>query len=683
MADAAVGPALRRFAVLGLAALAFLPLVNWIPGGRSADWYPAVASTWLTGTMIVAGLGTVLAIFSRRIGALWPVGLIARVVAWWDGAPLLAPLAVAALALPCYLLVAVRILGRRPLLIDEIIQTFQARTFAMGRLWRPEPAWPEFTSSMHLIDWGGKVYGQFPAGGPAVAALGTLIGAEWAVGPLAGAATVFLFGRLARQIAQGPGSALGATLLLAFAPFALFMSGSHMSHVTVLTCLVASALALSLVMQAGSPRPRAAFWGGAALGLAASIRPVDALAFALPAAVWYLARARGDRRRWRDALAAGVGVAVPMAALMWVNWRTTGAPLRFGYDVMWGDSHFFGFGAIPGGGSHTPLRGLELINLYLLRLQTYLFESPVPSLLPAFAALWLVERTTPFERYLNASALLLMVFYLAYWHDGFFLGPRLMYPLLPVLAWWTARAFVVARERLAGGIGWRGVAWSGAVAGCLAATTAIPSRSRDYKEGLRTMRWDPDSAARQAGVHDALVLVRESWGAQLLARVWALGVGRSQAEALYASVDQCVLETALTWAESGRASAAAFLEHLQPALGDRSRLQRSPYSPDPTARYLPGSPYSELCQARLLEEEQGFTLFPPLLLATGDNIFVRDLHARDTLLLAAYPDRPVYLLRPPTTAAGEPPRYYLVSRDSLYAAWIEETRHSSSGNARQ
>ena len=40
---------------------------------------------------------------------------------------------------------------------------------------------------MHLIDWGGKVYGQFPAGGPGDAALGTLVGAEWLVGPVAGA----------------------------------------------------------------------------------------------------------------------------------------------------------------------------------------------------------------------------------------------------------------------------------------------------------------------------------------------------------------------------------------------------------------------------------------------------------------------------------------------------------------
>jgi hypothetical protein len=674
---------LRVLAVLALAALAFLPLVNWIPGSPSAGWYPAVAASWLSGTAVVAGFGAVLAILSRSIGWLWPTGAIGRLIARWEGAPLAGPALVALLALPLYLAVALAVLGGRPLLIDEIIQAYQARTFAMGLLWLPQPAWPEFTSSMHLIDWGGKVYGQFPPGGAAIAALGSLIGAEWIVGPLAGALTVFLFGLLARRAAPTPGAALGSTLILALAPFTIFMSGSHMSHVTVLTCAVASALALLVVMQADTPRPRAAFWGGVALGIAASVRPVDALAFALPAAAWYLARALADRRRWRDALASGAGVALPMAIMMWVNWRTTGAPLRFGYDVMWGDSHFFGFGPMPGGGVHTPLRGLELINLYLLRLQTYLFESPVPSLLPAIVALLLVERTTAFERYLNATAVLLMAFYLAYWHDGFFLGPRLLYPLLPVLALWTARAFVIARQRLGGGTWWRGIAWSGAVAGCIAVTTAIPARTLEYREGLRTMRWDPDRAARQAGVNGGLVLVRESWGAQLLARMWALGVGRSDAEALYAAIDQCVLETSLTRAEAGGETATAFREQLQPALADRGRLQRSPFSADPTARYLPGSSYSAVCLDRQREDQQGFTLFPPLLLARGDNVYARDLHARDTLLLKHYPDRPVYLLRPASSALGEEPRFYPVSRDSLYAAWTEETRHSSSGSARQ
>ena len=43
------------------------------------------------------------------------------------------------------------------------------------------------------------------------------------------------FGALARRAEpQRPGVALGAVLLFAFAPFAVWMSGSHMNHVPAL-----------------------------------------------------------------------------------------------------------------------------------------------------------------------------------------------------------------------------------------------------------------------------------------------------------------------------------------------------------------------------------------------------------------------------------------------------------------
>ncbi|HTO74359.1 MAG TPA: hypothetical protein VMJ30_11070, partial [Gemmatimonadales bacterium] len=549
--------------------------------------------------------------------------------------------------------------------------------------WRPQPSWPEFSSSMHLIDWGGKLYGQFPSGGPALTALGTLLGAEWLIGPLAGAISVLCFARLMRRVAPSPGVALGASLLFGFAPFAVFMSGSRMSHVTVLTCVAGAALALASGMASETPRPRLAFFAGLGFGMAATIRPVDALAFALPAGLWYLLRAARQRERWVDVLAAGSGIAIPLALLMYVNYRTTGAPLRFGYDVMWGDAKFFGFGAMPGGDTHTPIKGLELINIYLLRLEVYLFETPIPSLIPALAALWMVERTTAFERYLNLSAALFLALYAAYWHDGFYLGPRLVFPLLPVLAFWTARAFPLARERWGGRLGWRAIVWGGLAAVVLALAFSIPTRARQYRGGLLTMRWDPDSAATAAGVRGALVLVRESWGAQLLPRLWARGVSRSTAEAIYGAVDRCELETDLTWAEQTGASTAALLDRIRPALADQARLERDPTSADPTARYLPGRPYSGLCELRRREEGEGFTLFPPLLLSRGDNIFLRDLHARDTVLFQALPHAPVYLLKPADAREGLPPMFFRVRRDSAYAAWAAEARQASSGNARQ
>jgi hypothetical protein len=184
------------------------------------------------------------------------------------------------------------------------------------------------------------------------------------------------------------------------------------------------------------------------------------------------------------------------------------------------------------------------------------------------------------------------------------------------------------------------------------------------------MRWGADAAARRAGVHDAVVLVRESWGAQLIARMWAVGVGPNVAEQVYRKSDACALERTVSAIERGRPRGRAAEAMLQPLVADSAKLVRSPFTVDPSNRLLPGSAYTEECLRRLAEDRRGFTLFAPLLLAGRDDVvYARDLHARDSLLLSEYPDRPVFLLRPPSTALGAPPRFELLRRDSLLAVW--------------
>jgi hypothetical protein len=82
-----------------------------------------------------------------------------------------------------------------------------------------------------------------------------------------------------------------------------------------------------------------------------------------------------------------------------------------------------------------------------------------------------------------------------------------------------------------------------------------------------------------------------------------------------------------------------------------------------------GAQYSEYCVGKLKANQSGFTLFSPLLLARGDNVYARDLGARDTLLLQTYPDRPVYLLKPDAGAVGAAPVFHRLPRDSVLQAW--------------
>ena len=664
----------RAIAIV-VALLAFPPIANWIPGGHEADWYTFIANGFASGTTIALGVGVVLGILSGKIAGLWRRDALDTLVERWTRRPLLATLVITAVALALYTWVALDVLGGRPLLIDEVVELFQAQIYASGSLSLPAFAHTEFFSGMHLVDTQGKVYSQFPAGGPAMLALGVLVHAPWLVGPFFGAIGVVAFTVYVRLTEPRPGAALAATLVFALAPFAVFMSGSHMNHVTALAWVMVAVAAMAGVMTSEKPRPAIAALSGLGFGMAATIRPVDALAFALPAGIWYLVRALRDRRRWLDALPAGVGVAVPMIALMLVNSRTTGAPLLFGYEVLWGKSHRLGFHAAPWGISHTPARGLELINLYFLRLQTYFLETPIPSLVPAIGALALSRKLDRFDRYLLTSSGLLVGFYFAYWHDGFYLGPRFMYLLLVPLAIWTARFYPLLRERAGSGLVYRSAVYATLCAIAIALFIDAPIRTSQYRNGLLTMRWNADSSAAASGVQDALVLVRESWGAQLVSRLWALGVPRSETELLYRRVDSCVLDHAVGRLEAGTTRGEAAVEALRPLLADSARLVGSPLSPDTTEQYLPGSNYSADCAARVADDSAGFTLFTPLLLAHGgNNVYARDLHGRDTLLVRAYPERPLFLLKPATAAIGEPPRFYPVSRDSLERAWRDPTR---------
>jgi hypothetical protein len=614
----------------------------------------------------------VLALLTRRVAVFPGEGFPARLARSFAAHPGRWSAGLGVLAALLYLWIARGVLSARPLLVDEIVQVYQGRIFASGSLTLPIPAHPEFFSTSHILYLGGKAFSQFPAGGPAMLALGSLVGAEWIVTPLCGAASVMLYAALVRRVEPRPGVALAAAVLFAFAPFIAFMSGSHMNHITVLLWLLLGMLGLCRVMEAPRPRIGNALMLGLGFGVAATIRPLDAAAFALPAGAWLLARTVRSGG-WGALAAAGIGVAGPVAAMLWVNQQTTGSPMAFGYTTLWGPGHEIGFHLSPYGYPHTPATGLELLNLYFVRLQSYLFETPFPALAPAVLALLLWRRLSPFDRYLFGAAGLLIVSYWAYWHDGFYLGPRFMIPLVPLLALWTARVWPVLGERFSGAVARRTFGFVVVASVGIALFVSIPLRARQYRNGMLTLRWNADAAAEQAGIRNALVLVRESWVAQMVARMWAAGIPRSDVERQYRNSDACRMETVLTRIEDEGLRGPEALRALEPLLQDSARLVTSPYTTDPTNRLLPGSTYSAACLARLREDQAGYTLHLPLILAGAHGVlYARDLHGRDSLLLEQYPDRAVYLLRPPTTEVGAAPRFYPLKRDSLMLAWRGE-----------
>jgi hypothetical protein len=656
-------------AALFIFVLGFFPIANWISGGWAVRDVGDTVSEWMTGALLVVGGGVLAAILSRSSPKMWRPGLLQPLVSFYERRPWLFLSAIAMLSLLLNVLVSIYAFDRKPLIVDEVSQLMQAQIYTSGRLWRPTPPNPEFFSMPVFVDVPPKAYSQFPPGGPAMLAVGELFGAGWFSPPLWGALAVVAWFFYLRAAEARPGVIAGATILFGLTPFAFFMAGSHMNHTPTLMWALVGAAALVHVMRSADPRPRLALLSGLGFGIAATIRPTDALGFAAPAGVWYLWRAVNDRRRWADAIAAGLGVAVPIAVMMWVNVQTTGAPLKFGYNVLWGPEHDPGFHMSPNGFPHTPTLGLEIISTYFWAMQKFLFHTPIPSLLTVVVALLLARRLDAPDRYLLAASAMVVVLYWTYWFDASYLGPRFFHPLVPFCVLWTARLPALMRERGVTGVPYRATMYGLMVAGLLAVAVNIPIQWGYYATHWVTERFDADATAARAGVRDAIVFVRESWGSQLVARSRALGVPRSKTGQLLRQIDACVLEEGVTALENSGMTGEAAVARLTPLLKDSAKVIRSPMSPLAAEFFVAGTTYSERCLARVRDDQRGFTQMMPALVARGSNVFARDLHSRDSLLVRQHPGKPMFLLAPSSPEPGAELRYYPMNADSAWRDW--------------
>ena len=110
---------------------------------------------------------------------------------------------------------------------------------------------------------------------------------------------------------------------------------------------------------------------------------------------------------------------------------------------------------------------------------------------------------------------------------------------------------------------------------------------------------------------------------------------------------------------------------LMPLLQDRDQVRLEMLRNGMFWPVQPGVRYPPQCQERVTQSASpGIVPLAPLLLSGGpSNVYVRDLHARDTLLLKMYPDRPIFVVRRDSSAAGLTLRYHRARRDSLLGSW--------------
>jgi len=322
---------------------------------------------------------------------------------------------------------------------DSISQLFQARLFASGHLYLPSPRFHEFFDSLHIIN-NGHWYSQYPPFHSVLLTLGVLAGAPWIINPLLGALTapaIYLLGREVYDERTGR----VAGVLAGLSPFVINMSSEFMNHTSTLLFLTLALLFLFRLMKPG--RFHHALLAGLFLGLAADIRPYTALAMMAPLAVYALdasRRTRPTRQTVLTFLPLLFTLALCIGLLLVYNQLVNGAALKFGYVVRWGAGHEVGFGHSGWGASHTPLRGLINTGNNLNGLNRYLFEWPLPGLLPV-VLLFLSGAARKEDWLLLSSFLTLTVAYFFYWYQDLCFGPRFLFEAVVALCLLTSRSF--------------------------------------------------------------------------------------------------------------------------------------------------------------------------------------------------------------------------------------------------
>lgn len=647
-----------RYALWALAGvcaiLGLIPVANLISAG-SVPWWGAAVREWaLFGGMVVLLALAVSATLPRQVDALRD-GVVAALGrpsarAFAVGSFLVAAGAAAAVALWSF--------SGLPFTSDEMATAWHAQVLRSGRLFAIAEPFPEFFNTAPVFDRDGRWFSQYPVGGPALTALGGIAGAAWLVNPLLIGVTAVASYRFFRA-AFDELTARATILLFVSSPMVFIMAGSQMNHVPALALTMLGLACLASWHSAADSR--AAARSGAALGLCvgaiALFRPLDALLVGVVVGGFQLLTRRHDVTRWLPAeVVAGL---LPIALLLLVNAKTTGAPLLFGYEALNGPAHGIGFHVDPNGQMHTPLRGVAIVSGYLMRLSRYLFEWPLPAMAFVVAGL-VLDRATRWAALLGALVAAFLVGYAAYWFDGFFAGPRFLFGALPAFVFFAMRGIQRLTETARWPLLRRALVLLAPL--CVAWSWAGPSfgssaraRVASYREQRTKLKTDIGAQVGRAGLTHALVLVNDGWRGRLLSRLRVAGFSQFAADRMLATLDACALQTGLdahsgAWTSADRDALVARARAYGPARPEQN------LPADQVVALVPGTRPTPACLREFLADTAGVMPYPIFLArqTVGDDgriggpvVFARDMGALNERLRERFGDRTWYRYRTP------------------------------------
>ena len=648
-----------------LLVLVAIPFYRFAVGGDSdriasdvVDAANVARTLLLLGTFIALTVGI---LASKVLGPLRTENASARAARWLVSLPTswyAVSLAVVS-ALLCLAFSLLTLRGK-PNLIDAMVQLTQARYVAAGRLAGPVDSLSEFWHLPNSIVTSSGWISQYPPGHVVLLALGMMIGAPTAIGPILVGVTVF-FTTLAadRLLPDDKAVARLGALMLALSPFLLGLAGAFMNHIAAAAFI--SAAVYCAVRRSDGGSFGFAILAGAGVGAVFTVRPLTAVVAALVVAFAWILGAAGARREVLARLGvntsgAVLGIAPFVAALAAYNQHFFGSPFRFGYSALVGPLVGPGFHRDPSGHLYGPLQALEYTSSDLTTLSMYLLESPIPACVVVALFLILAPRLSRGQKVVTFWALAPIVANAFYWHHGFFMGPRMVNEWSPAWALLTAIAAVGVVRLIPPTTEFRGYAPRAGVsiALVLAWLSGVfylgPQRLARYGGSyLPSTRM-----AMPATKAPAIVFVHGGWSTRIAMRLTAHGFRGDSLEAALALNPTCDVQAFADWYSSPgrlRSSAPAALNFDFAAV---RRPQKMEIAQGDEIRYYQAQRLSERCLAQVASDTLGIIDIAPLSwqsdlpgLAGNGAMIVRDMGPPDNArLIARYPERvPLFLMR--------------------------------------
>ncbi len=564
---------------------------------------------------------------------------------------------IAVVILPIVLfLVSYNIFGHSPLLIDTIVQLFQAEIFQYGKFKASLPPLKEFFVTQHMIFDEGW-YGQYPPGHSVILLLGNLLGEPLLISIVLAVSTTVILYKFVAGIYNQSIAKLSLFLILV-SPFFIFMSASYMNHVSTLFLLLSFLYYFSLWEK--SNKWSHLFLSGLFLGLTVTIRPLDGIPCGLSIIIPTLILLK--KRPY--ALIVGLCSLLPgLLLLLWYNSNTTGNAFLPGYLKLWGEGHKMGFHMNPWGREHTLLIGLrnELADLQLL--QEMLFEWAIPSLLPVALLLLSPIKLTSWDRRLLAYTVLCPIAYGAYWHRDAFLGPRFEY--CTIIAWipLSARAIIELSSyfknknvhifKL-----FKPVQLTSLIKLILVFSLsyemflAVPQRAGIYRSSMSSFKTNIRDEALKSNIPSGLIFVKLSWGARIFSELRGMGLSATDAQRAYSFLDHCKLFILTKDSREQGLNKTEFTRLINRLHDTEPRAQKVRANFDSSLKLNMDTGLDPQCKEELLYDVKNgrpnYTTYEPHMRAntpnfSGEYIIAKDLRSRNYELRKFYPNLKAYI----------------------------------------